>query len=435
MRRAIVCATALWFAGCGGSESNGMQTGGTAQPPASVSGPTAPPPSDGTTGTAGAAAPTGPGPTGEAGPASTDHTSMDGSGMQAAPMGMDQGGATPPTMEAPPGIPPPAGFKPNAMDECGLDTGWDGDEYCILPPPPDQGFQIHFGPSNYTNPEPTYVLQPGQEWVHNFAVTAPIDHDVKFYIRQYRMRPGAHHTIVRDTATGRRLSGSDVNQDHPVNGIVAPENAGVGIPLAAHARITTDHHAINVTDHPLLQEVWVNFWYVDPAKVTETTTLLYDPGSISDIIQPHQDVVMGPWGCDMGPWGCDIQGEGRLLNMFGHVHANDVRFSAWRVRGGMRELIYESYAWEHPLWLEFTSLVQNTPPDPMNKLDGGYSGILDLQAGDSLEWECHEVNQQDTPLRFTNETYNGWMCIIIGELVGTSCKSRNPALMGFMPTE
>jgi hypothetical protein len=28
------------------------------------------------------------------------------------------------------------------------------------------------------------------------------------------------------------------------------------------------------------------------------------------------------------------------------------------------------------------------------------------------------------PLRFTNQTYDGAMCIIIGDLVGTKCQSR-----------
>jgi hypothetical protein len=315
------------------------------------------------------------------------------------------------------GVPPPDGFRPNAMNECNLNSGWKGDEYCILPPPPDKGFQLHFGPSNYQNPEPQYLLQPGQEWVHTFTTQSANDKDIKFYVRQYRMRPGAHHTIVRDTSTGRRLSGSDVNQDHPVGGIVAPENADVGIPLAAHAPISTDHHAINTGTTPLLQEVWVNFWYVDPAKVKETTTLLYDPGSVTDTIPPGQDKVLGPWHCD-------VQGPGRLLNMFGHVHANDVRFTAWRTRGGKKDLIYEAYKWEEPLWTEFTSTVTNPLPDQTKQNGGGWSGILDLQKGDTLDWECREVNTQQSTLYFVNETYKGWMCIIIGELVGTSCKSR-----------
>jgi hypothetical protein len=291
-----------------------------------------------------------------------------------------------------------------------------------LPPPAGKGFQLHIGPADYDNPDPIYVLQPGQESTHTYMNTSANDTDIQFYVRQYRMRPGAHHTIVRDTSTGRRLSGSDVNQDHPVGGITAPENAGIGLPLIAHAPLSTDHHAINTTDHPLLQEVWVNFWYVDPSKVTETTNLLYDPGAVTDVVDPGADVVLGPYACD-------ITTAGRLISMFGHVHANNTRFSAWRTRGAKRDLIYESYHWEDPLWLEFTSLAKNPAADPVKFLDGGWTGILDLEPGDTLEWECHEVNQTDQPLRFVNETFTGQMCIIIGDLVGTKCMSRNPGLV------
>jgi hypothetical protein len=46
-----------------------------------------------------------------------------------------------------------------------------------------------------------------------------------------------------------------------------------------------------------------------------------------------------------------------------------------------------------------------------------------VQPGDKLEWECHVVNGLDTPLRFTNNTYTGEMCIMDAELVGTNCTS------------
>jgi len=256
--------------------------------------------------------------------------------------------------------------------------------------------------------------------VHTFQATSGNDKDIYFYVRQYRMRPGAHHTIVRDTSNGRRLSGSDVNQDHPVGGITAPENEGIGIPLAAHQALSVDHHAINVrTDQALLQEVWVNFWYIDASKVKEATNLLYDPGgSVMETVAPGADVVLGPYGCD-------ITAPGRLISMFGHVHANNVRFSAWRNHAGKRDLIYESYHWEDPLWLEFTSLAKNPMNDATQLIDGGWTGILDLAMGDSLEWECHEVNTQMTPLTFTNQTFTGQMCIIIGDLVGSKCMNRS----------
>jgi hypothetical protein len=60
-------------------------------------------------------------------------------------------------------------------------------------------------------------------------------------------------------------------------------------------------------------------------------------------------------------------------------------------------------------------------PDREKGVEGGWSGILDIQAGDALEWECHVINQTDGVLRFTNETYTGEMCIMDAELVGANC--------------
>jgi hypothetical protein len=414
MRRALGCvAAALWFAGCGVGQSGVPPDQGT--PHVEVS-----PPVHATVAAPVSIAPSSTIPAnGQSDPQATPTTQ--GTSIN---QGKPTTPGTPPATS--PGIPPPDGFKPNAMDECGLHTQWPGDEYCILPPPADKGFQLHIGPSSYDKPEAEYILQPGQETTHTYTATSANDHDIDFYVRQYRMRPGAHHTIVRDTSTGRRLSGSDVNQDHPIGGITAPENAGIGIPLVAHAPISVDHHAINTKNQPLLQEVWVNFWYVDPSKVTDTTHLLYDPGDVTATVAPHANVVLGPYQCD-------INTPGRLISMFGHVHANNVRFSAWRTRSGQRDLIYESYHWEEPLWLEFTSLAKNPTVDPTNQIDGGFTGIVDLQPGDTLAWECNEVNQQNSTLTFTNQTFTGAMCIIIGDLVGTKCMSRNPMAALFNP--
>ena len=163
----------------------------------------------------------------------------------------------------------------------------------------DKGFQLHIGPSNYDNPEPDYVLQPGQEYVHTFTATSANDKDIDFYVRQYRMRPGAHHTIVRDTSTGRRLSGSDVNQDHPVGGSPHRRTQASASRWPRTRRSAWTITRSTRTDQALLQEVWVNFWYVDPSKVKETTTLLYDPGDVSATVAPGADVIVGPYDCDI----------------------------------------------------------------------------------------------------------------------------------------
>ena len=307
------------------------------------------------------------------------------------------------------------------MDECGLNTKFAGDEYCILPPPPDKGFQVHIGPSNYDNPEAKYILAPGQEITSDFGTVSTNDKPIHFYYRQFRMRPGAHHNIITASdgggfGQGRRIGTSNLlAEDNPAGGVIAPENVGVGIPMAPSTSINVNLHSINTSQQPQLREVWINYWYVDEDKVTEPVTELFATGSVTFSVAPRADTVLGPYSCN-------VSGNGRMLWMYGHRHANNVRFSTWRIRGGQRDVIYEASNWEEPLVREYSSTVMNPVPDLANGVEGGWSGILDLQAGDKIEWECHVINQTDGTLRFTNNTFTGEMCIVDAELVGASCR-------------
>lgn len=328
-------------------------------------------------------------------------------------------GAAPPSA-ARPSQPIDGMPKPRAMDECGLNTQYAGDEYCILPPPPDKGFQVHVGPADYDNPEPQYILAAGEEKTSDFRVTATNDTAAHFYYRQFRMRPGAHHNIVSLTTgggfgMGRRIGTSNhLSEDSPKDLVAAPENEGVGIPIAAKAPINVSLHSINITDKPQLREVWINFWYRDDSEVTEVVSQMFQTGSVTFAVQPRQDTVLGPYRCN-------ISGDGRMLWFYGHRHANNVRFSAWRNRGQQRDLFYEGLKWEDPLVLEYSSTVTNAVPDRDMGIEGGWSGILDMKAGDVLEWECHVINKTDEVLRFANETYTAEMCIMDAELVGANC--------------
>jgi hypothetical protein len=303
--------------------------------------------------------------------------------------------------------------------ECGLHTGYAGDEYCILPPPKDQGFQVHIGPSNYENPEPEYLLAPQAEVTSDFQAVSGNETPVFYYYRQFRMRPGTHHNIIATADTerdfGRRIAITNhLLEDNPKGGVLAPENRGVGIPLLPATPLVVSLHSINVTEKTALREVWVNFWYRNPSEVTDVVGELAQAGDTTFAIEPHTERLLGPFQCQ-------VTGSGRMLWFYGHRHANNVRFSAWRLRGQTRELFYEAYNWQDPLLLEYSSTVQNPVPDRARRAEGGHSGVLDLLPGDRLEWECQVVNQTDAVLRFTNQNYLGEMCIMDAEVVGANC--------------
>ena len=320
-----------------------------------------------------------------------------------------------------------SGALPDAppMEGCGLHTKWAGDEYCIKPPPPDKGFQVHIGPSDYDNPEAQYIVNPGQETNLYFPAVSGNDKQVLYYRRQYRMRPGSHHLIVNTAegmgpGEGRRLGGTqNLAKDNPVNGVTAPENEGIGIPINANTPLSVNLHYMNATDKPMIQEAWINFWYKDPNEVKEQAKELYSMGGLAMAIQPGQHTTLGRYTCA-------VDTPGRVLSLYGHRHANTVRFSAWRTRNGKSELIYEDYDWHDPLVVEYNTITQNKAPDPDTLRGGAVSGILDLLPGDTLDWECEVKNQTNQVLRFTNEVYEGEMCILIGDTVGPTISCHHP---------
>jgi len=307
---------------------------------------------------------------------------------------------------------PPAanGGKKLQMGDCGIKTNYPGDEYCILPPPPDKGFQVHWGPSNYDKPEAQYVLQPGQEDVVTMTEMASNTSEIKYYHRQYRMRPGSHHVIF--TTNGRRIGGTqNLAKDNPDNGVIPPENEGIGISLPARAPISANMHFYNFGEKPIIREVWVNFLYKDPATVKETAKEVFSMTSVTAAVA-HSHVVVGA--------SCPVMGSGRALSLYGHRHMNSVRFSIWHASGGKRNLILEDYDPEHPSAFDFNSLTTNPMPDATKKQAGAFSGILNLKQGDTLDFECEIINMTNKNFTGANEAQDDEMCIMVGDSVGAS---------------
>jgi hypothetical protein len=177
-------------------------------------------------------------------------------------------------------------------------------------------------------------------------------------------------------------------------------------------------HYINTKDEPIIQEAWVNFWYVDPGRVTQPAVEMFAVGGTTMAIAPQTTETL--------TYSCPVDVEGRVLTTYGHRHAHADRFSVWRVRSSERLLVYESYSWEEPLVLEYNSLTENAVSDAATRTDGGYSGILDLLPGDALEWECEIHNTSDATLRFANLVYEGEMCILVGDTLGASVACELP---------
>jgi hypothetical protein len=174
-------------------------------------------------------------------------------------------------------------------------------------------------------------------------------------------------------------------------------------------------HAINTNTKPQIRELWVNFWYRDPAEVTQPAAEWFETGNVAFAIPPHTKT-------QIGPTTCTVQGNGRLLWAYGHRHASNTRFLITRIRGTQRDVIYDANKWDEPLLLEYSSTVTNHAPDPATGAEGGWNGILDLMTGDKIEWTCDINNTTDGTLRFTNNTYTGEMCIIDAEAVTSTCQ-------------
>jgi hypothetical protein len=326
---------------------------------------------------------------------------------------------------------PPAKMDPNtattmpAMDECGLKTQYTGDEFCIKPPPVDKGFQVHIGPTNYDNPEAKYVLAAGQEVTESFPGVTGNDQDVYYYYRQYRMRPGSHHLIIYTSGGGggagggmRRLGGTQNHiKDNPENGVIAPENQDVGMKLAAKTPLSMSLHYINLTDKPILKEAWINFWYRDPSLVKQPANEIFSMAPMN--VSPGQHVILSG--------SCPITQAGHVITLYGHRHANNLRFSAWRTRGAQRDLVFDDYDWVDPAVFEFSSLVTNPKPNPTAHVAGGWSGVLDLMPGDSIDFECEISNMTSATFVGKNEAKNDEMCILVGDSVG----AQVPALCSY----
>jgi hypothetical protein len=312
------------------------------------------------------------------------------------------------------------------------ETGYLGDEYCILPPLEELGTQIHIGPDSYDDAG-EFELAPNVEISNFYYVNAPNPAAHYYYRSNWRMRPGAHHMLIalqdQDQADGWRAfgdMGSDfggggrsfggaqrASVDRPQNTLeVPPENAGLGEELAAGQQFSFNLHHINTSGASVLREVWVNVWYEDEQDVTKPIGTFADMGSPADMSVPAGERVQRHYACATA-------GDTRIISLYGHYHAHGVHFSAWVERAsGERVPVYDSFDWEDIPVYQYDSISNNPPANVGSGVDGAMSGILMLAAGDALHFECDINNDSDTALRFADEAITGEMCILFGSFTG-----------------
>jgi len=310
----------------------------------------------------------------------------------------------------------------NGDDGCPVNSGFAGDDHCILAPP--EGIQLHYGPSDYDNPDEVaqFILGPGEEVNECFFLKLPNETDLQYQRSELRFREGTHHIIVRaledrTEADGfQNCEGAATSLATDVIGgtgsgneyVFPPADAGYdglyGV-IKPGTQGMLNGHYINTTEEPILQEFWLNY---EPATnpVTRFDGInLY--GGLSYYIEPgvHQTYT----------YNCATDRDIRILSLNAHIHAHSERLSAWKVAAdGTRTLLIEEFSWEEPQDFRFDTVTMNPTPDRDLRISGAASGEVFLMAGESIEWECDINNTSDGVLKFRNEVNTGEMCIVGG---------------------
>jgi len=339
--------------------------------------------------------------------------------------GCGSSSSSPGSAAAPVSATTPDAAPSTGADGCPLNSGYTGDEKCLPAPPTDQGFQLHYGTTDYASAtaRAPYVLAPNAERVDCYYLKTPNDHDVYVGGYEFSMRPGSHHlnVDVNPTAQPDGFATCQANDQSPglLGGTetpvvdertdAAPENVGLAVKLAANSQAVLNFHVINTTAQPMFREAWLNYYYMNAADVKGFRGNVFLVGGVGFQITPgtHQTYT----------YSCSPDRPTRILSLAAHMHVHATRMTAWKVTSGQASLVYETYDWGSPTNIRYDSVHQNTMPDRTTQAPGGATGQMILQPTDSLQWECEVDNTSDVTLTFRNEVYTGEMCIMTGVMV------------------
>ncbi len=330
-------------------------------------------------------------------------------------------------------------------------TKFPGDNFCILPPPPDKGVQYGVHPqgakwfeqvskgdmSGYEVSATAWLMDDGEEEEANYTTSSPNTAAQNFYRTYPRMRPGSHHMIVSVSDAGTLESwgpgGTGLGAEFPLPGAQRPdennpkslekpmEDAGLFMKLPPNPKISFNMHHFNASGKQILKEAWTNLWWEEDARIQGYGILGLEFGQAIGLAIPPGDTV------DLH-YSWNITQPIRLVTAFGHRHAWTTNFVSWVEHpDGKEEIIYQSYQWLDEPTYRYDSMTMNPTPAPENKTDGAASGIRMLMPGQKLHFNCHieytdaRAQSEGAPkpseigtLRFANEAFTAEMCILFG---------------------
>ena len=181
------------------------------------------------------------------------------------------------------------------------------------------------------------------------------------------------------------------------------------MPLAANTPINVNLHYMNFTDHPILKEVWVNFWYRDPKDVKQATNEVYSFAPMN--VAPGQHVILSGT--------CPIDTAGRVLTLYGHRHATTFASASTATTPARATSCTTTTAGKSRSCSSTTRWSRTPRLTWPRSCPVASSGPLDLAVGDNLYFEDIVNNTQNTFVG-QNEAKAEEMCIMIGDSVGTT---------------
>ena len=308
-------------------------------------------------------------------------------------------------------------------------TEFDGDCQGLEDPDPNEGFQIHCGPTDYDNPDEMaeFLLDPGAEDTHCLYFNSP-NEEVR-YVSGYNshIRPGGHHLIVyqqgsdREDGYGACSTGADarffVGANQPtIEAEIAggmPEYAGAALKLDPQVQFAAELHMLNVTDEVALREFWVNMSYLPEQEVQVLLDPIFFIGGSGMNIAPGTSSLEG--GLATAPQDLTI------VALTGHMHSHGQRFSVYKMNGGADPtLLYETTEWNEPGQMAFSDSVDNPATEEesfTNRVSNGAwgaSGVIKIVQGEQLRWECDFQNDEEFPLVFGDSAITDEMCNLFG---------------------